>query len=246
MALLLLLLAAAVFTAFFCVYQGLPAGAVATPPPAHWVIGHSDLGRIQHAGATATFEWVMNDDGHGNVPTFTNYYAFARWARAGSSGTALVDYENSVTPRWQMGHLGRYVRLAAQLGHARRIFTILTPIAAGTAMLAADKTAARYGAGAVGIQLQWMERHPAAYAALLRSWVPQIRAAGHGTLVLTGLATGPAGRPATPWMLTRTYQLSHTVVDGYWLNVHPWPGRPGCAPTGCPQVAVEFLARIGT
>jgi len=244
----------AAFLAFLAMYQGPPAGAATQAPPRHWLISKPELARIRAAGATAGFGWVMCDPVPQRslgcpVPTFTSYYAFRQWVLAGGAGTAEIDYEGSVTPHWQMTHLLFYVRLTAQLGRAHGVFTILSPITSRasvpTSMLAVDEQAARYGAGAVDIQLQWMEQHPWRYAALLASWVPQIRQAGPGTLVLAGLATDPEGTPVTPWILTRTYSLTRDMVDGYWLNVHPWPGHPGCAPQGCPQVAVTFLRNIG-
>src|SRR5215475_6683674 len=105
----------AAFAAFFWVFQ-LPAGAAASPPPRHWLITQPELARVQAAGGTASFEWVMCDPVRGSdtscpVPTFTSYYDFARWARSGGTGAAEIDYESSVTPRWQMTHLLRYVRL---------------------------------------------------------------------------------------------------------------------------------------
>src|SRR5262245_53866285 len=125
----------------------LPAGAAATPPPTHWLISQPELGRLTGAGGTSSFQWVMRDpvrgsDTRGLVPTFTSYYAFARWARGGGSGTAEIDYESSVTPRWQMIHLMRYIRLAAQMGTRHRILTIFSPVTSSitvpTSMLTVD------------------------------------------------------------------------------------------------------------
>jgi hypothetical protein len=243
----------AVFAAFLAVYEGLPAGA-ATRPPGHWLIQKQDLARIRAAGATATFQWVMcypnpaGQDLSCPVPTFTDYYSFARWARAGGHGTVEIDYEQSVTPHWQMTHQQRYIRLAAQLAVARGIPAVFSPIPLpGGDMLAADVQAARYGAMAVDVQRQWMVHHPWQYAALLRSWVPAIRAAGPGTLVLAGMSTAPSGNPATAWQLTETYRLTRGIsgLAGYWLIAPVWPHGAGCAPLGCPQVAVQFLRNIG-
>jgi hypothetical protein len=92
-----------------------------------------------------------------------------------------------------------------------------------------------------------MVHHPWKYAALLRSWVPAIRAAGPGTLVLAGMSTAPSGNPATAWQLTETYRLTRGIsgLAGYWLITPVWPHGSGCAPLGCPQVAVKFLRNIG-
>jgi hypothetical protein len=241
----------AVFAAFFFVFQ-LPASATAMPPPQHWLIQKQDLTRIRNAGATATFQWVMcypnpaGQDLSCPVPTFTDYYAFRRWAPSHPGVTAEIDFEPSVTPRWQMTHLLAYIRRAAQAAGAFNIPAVFSPIPLpGGDMLAADVQAARYGAMAVDVQRHWMVHHPWKYAALLRDWVPRIRAAGPGVVVLAGMSTAPSGNPSSAWQLTETYRLTRSLVDGYWLITPVWPNGSGCAPSGCPLVAVQFLRNIG-
>ena len=258
------LIAAAVLAAFAALWALVllfmpPVAGAASLPPGHWLIQDKDLALIRANGTTASFQWVMcypntaGQDLSCPVPTFTSYYKFAAWVNHGGTGTVEIDYESgrNVTPPWQMAHEMRYVRLAAQLAAAHGIRAIFSPIpppgAAPAMMLTLDVQAARYGAYAVDIQRHWMVHHPWQYASLLRSWVPAIKTAGPGTLVIAGMSTAPSGHPATAWQLHKTWQLTHGIpgLAGYWLITPVWPAGDGCAPRGCYGAAVRFLAEIG-
>jgi len=254
----------AAFAAFFAVFQ-LPAGAApAGLPPAHWLMKADDLARAEAAGPMPSFQWVSCGSAQpfalpcatrGNVPTFTDYYAFRRWVDAGGHGTVLIDYEGwTLTPRWQQTHLLRYIRLADQLALEHGVTAILAPVTGPTtvpagsdAMLAADIQAARYGAAVVDIQRQWMMREPTVYAALVRSWVPRIRAANPHVVVIAGLRLS-APRSVTVAMAVTAWRALRPYVDGFWMNASIWTaanGGTGCAVRGCPLRVVKFFQQIG-
>jgi len=238
------------FLAFLAMYQGLPLGRHASAAR-HWLISKPELARIRAAGppqvsggsCATRFPAVTGLPG----TTFTSYYAFRQWVLAGGAGTAEIDYEGSVHPHWQMTHLLFYVRLTAQLG-ARTACSPSCPRSRRGRRC--PRRCSRWTSRPPGTarvrwtsRLQWMEQHPWRYAA---SWRPgcrrSVRPAGHAGSRRPG--DRPGSTPVTPWILTRTYSLTRDMVDGYWLNVHPWPGTR-CAPQGCPQVAVTFLRNIG-
>ena len=253
----------AAFAAFLAVYQ-LPADAApAGLPPAAWLVKADDAARVAAVGPLPGFQWVscggpqedvLPCSQAGDTPTFTDFYAFRRWVLAGHRGTALIDYEGWVfTPHWQRTHLLRYIRMTGQLAAAHGVKVILAPVSSPNTvpndMLALDIQAARYGAQVVDIQHQAMTSTPSAYAALVKSWVPQIRAAAPGRVtVIAGIAADPGGRPVTAATLTQAYNAVRPYVDGVWLNAALWTtakGGIGCAPQGCPLVVLGFLAAIG-
>jgi hypothetical protein len=251
-----------VFAAFFAVYQGLPAsGAPAGLPPTHWLMKADDLARAEAAGPVPGFQWVscgsaqpfaLPCSSKGNVPTFTDYYAFHRWAAAGGTGTVLIDYEGwTLTPRWQQTHMTRYMRMACHLGLAHGVRVIAAPVTGPTTvpkdMTAIDVTAARTGCAVVDIQRQWMTRIPDAYRVYIRGAVPQIRAAQPGVVVIAGLRLS-APRPVTVAMAVAAYDALRPYVDGFWMNAAIWTaahGGSGCAVRGCPEKVVRFFQQIG-
>jgi hypothetical protein len=252
----------AAFAAFFAVYRGLPAGAApAGLPPAHWLMKADDLSRAEAAGPMPSFQWVSCGSRQpfalpcpvrGNVPTFTDYYAFRRWVDAGGTGTVLIDYEGwTLTPHWQQVNMTRYMRMACHLGLAHGVTVIAAPVTGPATvpkdMTAIDVTAARTGCEVVDIQRQWMTREPAVYRGYVRQAVPQIRAASPHVVVIAGLRLS-APRPVTVAEAVATYKALRPLVDGFWMNAAIWTaanGGTGCATSGCPLKVVKFFQQIG-
>ena len=256
------LLMLAAFAAFFAVYQGLPAsGAPAGLPPAHWLMKKDDLRRAQAVGPMPAFQWVSCGSAQpfalpcvpsatNRVPTFTDYYAFARYVRHGGRGTVLIDYEGwTLTPHWQQTHMGRYIRLADQLAAAHGITAILAPVTgppdgAPVHMLTADEIAARYGAAVVDIQLQWMTREPDAYRDSVRAWVPRIRAANPHTVVIAGLRLSAPRQGVTVAQAVQSYDELPPVCGRVLDEREHLDGgerRPGVCAAGLPVAGGQVL-----
>ena len=84
----------------------------------------------------------------------------------------------------------------------------------------------------------WFVRQAAADARAVRGET--------GLTVLAGLATDPSGNVSTGLNLYTDSASTRQVVQGYWLNVAKQSTAcPKCTTSGDPQVAVNYLHRLG-
>ena len=229
------------------------AWAAAGPPPAHWLAKSSDLPRM---ATRSQFQWVSCGGPGGlpcqagDVPTFTDYNVFYKWAPAHPGATVLYDPERwAATPAWQWEHMYRYLIRFDNRAHAYGIRVIAAPVRDTSELTSLEVTAAKYGAYAVDIQRQALTGQPARYGAWMKAAAAAIRVANPRTLVLAGIATDAGGRPVTVAQIVASYTAARAYVDGWWLNAAIWTaakGGTGCAVTGCRAVGAAFLAEIGS
>jgi len=77
--------------------------------------------------------------------------------------------------------------------------------------------------------VQQSERQPAEYSALVARAVNIVHEIRPTAAVLAGLSANPRGGPVTAAEIAADIRATHTLVQGYWLNVpSPGVGCPGC------------------
>ena len=101
-------------------------------------------------------------------------------------------------------------------------------------------------ATAVDLQIQFSERTPARYTALVRRLSYQARALRKSVAVFAGLSTNPPpGTPVTATTLLQDVRTTQDLVAGYWLNIpsNHSGACPRCGPQN-PGVAIALLNQI--
>jgi hypothetical protein len=171
----------------------------------------------------------------------------------------LYDIEKwQFTPEEEQRNPAYYEKLAAELVHAHGLIFVATPAADLVAVLAPEQRSKRYDAylrlglaadaaryaDVIDIQAQGAELNTELYANFVRHAAAQARQANPKVIVLAGLSTNPAGQHVTAQDILRAIAATHTVVDGYWLNI-PQPGLycPRCDEFR-PDIAIEVLRSL--
>lgn len=266
-----------------------PAGLAAPRqalPPANWIIKSNDLAEIGTQavadGVTLPlFQYVACGGKSdplaclpGQIPIFTDFFAFRTAVRHGLTGPVLIDYETwSFTPKQQAKDPDYWIERTQKLVRAhwrQHIFTIESPGGRRTEaqLINEDVTAARSGSPVVSIQSQFGVGHPnSVFRPFIDKAIAAIRRVSKRVVILAGIATDAGGIPVsavasssamintagagaavTAGAMTQSYHYAISAgASGFWLNSKKWPpprGR-GCAPAGCPQTAVKFLENIG-
>jgi hypothetical protein len=237
-----------------------PAGAL---PPANWIIKSNDLQELEAAGNPGVFQYVgcgRPSDPlpcySGQVQIFTNFFTFQKAVAAGLSGTVIIDYETwSFTPRAQAARPDYWIERTQQLvakahSNGQDIITIEAPGGRRKAwqLVREDVTAARAGSPIVEIQSQFGVAAPEkVFRPFVARAIRAIRAVSKKVTILVGLATDAGGTPVTAGDMVRAYHIAVRLhAQGFWLNAAIWPpprGK-GCAPHGCPLIALKFLQDI--
>ncbi len=232
---------------------GVPAVANATTTTPSMLIKANDLAEIQAAGGIMAPHWVAYGTGGPvsqlgiPVQTVTSYVSleneFANGTLPGRYEWVLLDMEPwAWTPKNEYHDLPLYEKLSSELVHSHGMKIIVAPFIVGPKGLVDDVAgaAARY-ADAVGIQAQPMDNDTGTYKAFVDTAAAQARAANPDVLVGAGIATDSRGVPITGSQMFAAYKSVLPVVNWYWLNAAKWAHGSGCAPKGCPKVAIDFL-----
>lgn len=170
----------------------------------------------------------------------------------------LLDLEDwSFTPRAEQRDPARYLALAGAAARRAGVTLIAAPAIDLARVLAPGEgpfwrsylrlglaAAAARAAPVVEIQAQSLEGTPSLYAEFVTAAARQARAADPSVVVLAGLSTNDAGRPASAGEIEAAIAATRSIVAGYWMNI-PSPGAacPACAP-GSPRVAAEAIAHL--
>lgn len=216
-----------------------------------------------YSGAAPEFQLCTSSEGPtqnepcetGMTPAFANYYTLRTFLRqhAGAEPPAVnLDLESVPfgTPAYQGAAEGYYDRLAAADARTFGVKLIASPVTSPAAEATIEADAARDGAFAVELQIQYGTSNPVKYQQLVSASVKAIRAANKRTVIIAGIASDAGGYPTTATLMYASWSRTHLLVDGYWLNMARWTvhsnGTPatGCAPTGCVDVAASFLRKI--
>lgn len=171
----------------------------------------------------------------------------------------LLDLEDwSFTPVAEQRDPARYLALAGAAARRAGVTLIAAPAIDLARVLAPGEgpfwrsylrlglaRAAATAAPVVEIQAQSLEGTPSLYAEFVAAAARQARAANPSVVVLAGVSTNDAGRPATAEEIEAAIAATRSIVAGYWVNV-PSPGAacPACA-TSSPRVAAEAIAHLG-
>jgi len=179
----------------------------------------------------------------------------------GPSGrrAVLLDLEDwSFTPRAEQEDPARYLALAGAAARRAGVTLIAAPAIDLARVLAPGKgpfwrsylrlglaAAAARAAPVVEIQAQSLEGTPSLYAEFVAAAARQARVANPSVVVLAGLSTNDAGRPASLGDIEAAIAATRSIVAGYWMNIpSPGPACPACRP-GSPRVAAEAIAHLG-
>lgn len=178
------------------------------------------------------------------------------------AGVGAVMYDNeawSFTPANEKASPVQFATQAEALVHAHGLKFIFAPATnlatLGLARAASSDKYQRFidaglpaGSAKVSdiydIQSQQAEATPEFQTFVLAA-VAQARAANPHATVLIGIGPNPSGRAVTAQDILDAYQATHSLVDGYWLNMPA--GTAQCPQCGAaePQVAVSFLQMLG-
>ncbi|MGF6888321.1 hypothetical protein ABIA39_003042 [Nocardia sp. GAS34] len=195
--------------------------------------------------------------------TFTSVAALRQALDAGRVGpqvrTIVYDNEDwSLTPPAEQRDPAAAEAQAADLAHAHHLLLIATPATTLTRALAPGQrgypaylslgiaAAAAKVADVIDIQSQGAEADTATFTDFVRQATAQARQANPHVTVLAGLSTNPSGSQVTADQLKAAITATHTLVDGYWLNI-PAAGTacPRCGQAR-PQVAIDLLRSLGS
>lgn len=226
-----------------------------------WLIKENDLATI--GGSVTDYGWVtcgITTDPFnihlvracrpGQVRTYTSY----TWLQKDIADhklvrgeTALLDQETwTITPRWEIAHPDKYLKLAGLLAARHGITLIEAPVGSAKShqQFREQLTAAKY-APIVDLQDQGQAANIPRYIADTIAAARAIHRTHPHVIVLAGIAPSSGmQRPITAQQMYHEYQAVYSVVQGYWLNSDRWRGAPGCAPAGCAQLVQSFLALV--
>lgn len=229
--------------------------ATATGHPG-WIIQNDELARLQAAGYSGTFGYVLcagPETEHRTdldpcqswqVRDFSDESAFEVWAPSHPGDTALLDLESwSYTPPGEAANIAEYDCDAANLASEYGIRLIEAPVVPASQAPSVWKSAGKCGPLlALELQIQYGTAHPSQYQSLVQSGLNAV--AGTGTPVIAGIGLDPGGYPVDPSTAYESWQDTHGLVAGYWLNLPIWPDGQGCAPAGCTPLAITFLGDV--
>jgi hypothetical protein len=218
-----------------------------------WIIQNNEYYRLERSGYEGTFGITLcnNRSGGyllpcktGQIPKFFSVDEVANWIMHGGKGEVLLDFEGwNMTPKVERANEPHYVCFAARLAKKHHVRLITALVSPRSQAIADDVLAARCGAWAVELQIQYAKGKQA-YMAAFMSFYKAIERAVHGERVIAGIGADPGGRPRTVADLWSSYLQVRKYVIGFWLNLPDWPNHPGCAPTGCVPVVEGFLDRV--
>jgi hypothetical protein len=178
-----------------------------------------------------------------------------------SPGVRGVMYDNErwqFTPVEEQRNPARYMKMAADLVHARGLLFLTAPAVNLVAVMAPEGQERRYDAylrleiaadaaryaDVFDIQAQGSERNAEFYADFVRRASAQARQANPNVMVLAGISTQPNGQQVNADAILRAVAATRNMVDGYWFNI-PQPSEycPHCTEFR-PNIAIDVLGRL--
>jgi hypothetical protein len=233
------------------------ASTTADKPPANWIVQNDELANLRANGYTGTFQYTLCGGGTfgnprllpclpGQTLDVTSYTALLLALRAGWRTPVLLDLEGwPYTPIQEYDNEPSYLCKAAFLMRSYRVPLIEAPVQVNTKIGQSWAAAARCGASAIELQIQWATRDPSKYLARTKYALSIIRPLNKWVPVIGGISVDPGGNPVTLSEISDTYLKARSLVSGFWLNLPVWLTGTGCAVTdGCVETAVQFLALV--
>ena len=184
----------------------------------------------------------------GDITSYTSEAVFRAAVASGvqaAGSTALLDLEPwDLTPAAESAHIEYYDKLAGLLARASGITLIESPVDYVDGLPEAAVAAAPY-AGIAEIQSQGHDASPAELYAYVHPIVEAIRKLSKTVPIMIGLATDAGGWDLVSGAtLYADYLRTYGLATYFWLNMHAWPGRKGCAPQGCPADGAVFVQDV--